>query len=622
MRFRTKTIIGIAVIEMALLGVLVGSVLSILRESNESELVRRVQLGGTILAASAKDAVISEDLATLDSLVEEAMHTGQIDFIKIIDANGVILTERGDKNVLLRPFHQESHLDQVSDGIFHWSSPVIVSGIKYGEVRLGVSTQPLSILLKSAQRWAAGIAGLEMLLVAIFSWLLGSYLVRQLEELRDASNSFAAGDFNRRVGVKGDDELAHTAIAFNQMAQQISESHALLKHENQERLKAEQLAAFEKSQAYDRSEQLSTIFALSPDGFISFNAEHRVVYVSSAFSKLTGLKAEEIVGLDEVAFINRLSLICIGDTRFLDIKKLGRLSDSNDSYLPRQQIVIRGTEKRILEVGLRMANTTSISQILFFKDITRETEVDRMKAEFLSTAAHELRTPMASIYGFTAILKSMELSEPERREFLDIIFTQSELMICIIDELLDLARIDEGRDKDFVMVTMNICELIREVVANLKVPGNNRSPELINTIEGAWVVADRLKMMQVLNNIISNSYKYSPNGGLVSIELKLHSSEDSVSQESKPTRIGIRIADNGIGMTKEQLARVFERFYRANTSSQIPGVGLGMSIVKEIVEVHGGQVTVESTYGVGTAVTIWLNCSNETDFDRPVTLSG
>lgn len=75
-------------------------------------------------------------------------------------------------------------------------------------------------------------------------------------------------------------------------------------------------------------------------------------------------------------------------------------------------------------------------------------------------------------------------------------------------------------------------------------------------------------------------------------------------------------------MTKEQLARVFERFYRANTSSQIPGVGLGMSIVKEIVEVHGGQVTVESTYGVGTAVTIWLDCSNETDFDRPVTLSG
>lgn len=610
MRFRTKTIIGIAAIEMVLLTVLVSSVLSILRESNESELVRRAQLGGTILAASAKDAVISQDLATLDSLVEEAMLTGQIDVIKILDANGEILTERGDSNVLLRSFHQESHVGQVSDGIFDWSAPVIVGGIKYGEVQLGVSTQPLSVLLKSAQQWAAGIAGLEMLLVAIFSWLLGNYLVRQLKELRDANNNFAAGDFKLRIKVKGNDELAQTAIAFNRMAQLIGESQELLKNENQERLKAQQLAAFEKSKANDRSERLSTIFELSPDGYVSFCAQHRVIHVSPAFSKLTGLRAEEIVGLDEEAFINRLSSSCVGDTCFLAINKLRTSSVSDNSLLPRQKIEIDGAEKRILEVGLCESKTASISQVMFFRDITRESEVDRMKSEFLSTAAHELRTPMASIYGFSALLKSMEFTASERQEFLDIIFTQSELMNSIISELLDLALIEERRGKDFVMATMNICELIREVVANHKVSGNDHSPELINTFEPIWIVADRKKMTQVLNNIISNSYKYSPNGGLVSIELKLQASKDSVSQESIPTRIGIRISDNGIGMTREQLARVFDRFYRANSSDGPPGAGLGMSIVKEIVEIHGGQVTVESAYGVGTAVTIWLVCSS------------
>ena len=102
MRFRTKTILGVAAIEMALLAVLVGSALSILRESNETELIRRVQLGGKLLAAAAKDAVISQDLATLDSLVDEAMASGQIDFVRILDSGGVVLSKRGEAALLAR----------------------------------------------------------------------------------------------------------------------------------------------------------------------------------------------------------------------------------------------------------------------------------------------------------------------------------------------------------------------------------------------------------------------------------------------------------------------------------------------------------------------------------------
>ncbi|MCX7171720.1 MAG: HAMP domain-containing protein, partial [Proteobacteria bacterium] len=307
MRFRTKTILGVALIEMALLAVLVGSALSVLRASNEAELVRRVQLGGKLLAAAAKDAVISQDLATLDSLVDEAMASGQIGFVRILDNSGVVLTQRGEAAVLARPFHQESNIDQVTDGVFDWSTPVLAGGIHHGAVQLGISTDPLNVLLSSAQRWAAGIAGLEMLLVALFSWLLGSYLTRQLGALRKASQHFAIGDFEHRVLVKGGDELAETALAFNLMAQQVGESRELLHSENLKRLEAQQEAELARARAEDRNEQLAAIFALSPDGFISFDSSHRIKYVSPAFARLTGLDGATLIGLDEAGFSARLA---------------------------------------------------------------------------------------------------------------------------------------------------------------------------------------------------------------------------------------------------------------------------------------------------------------------------
>ena len=128
MRFRTKTIIGVALIEIALLAVLVGSALQALRDSNELELTRRVQLGGKLIAAAAKDAVISQDLATLDSLVIEAMASNQIAYVRILDASGEVLAKRGDAAALARTFHLETAIDQVDDGIFDWSGQVMSGG--------------------------------------------------------------------------------------------------------------------------------------------------------------------------------------------------------------------------------------------------------------------------------------------------------------------------------------------------------------------------------------------------------------------------------------------------------------------------------------------------------------
>jgi signal transduction histidine kinase len=168
-------------------------------------------------------------------------------------------------------------------------------------------------------------------------------------------------------------------------------------------------------------------------------------------------------------------------------------------------------------------------------------------------------------------------------------------MVSIINELLDLARIEARRGKDFNIQRIDLGELLREIVGGFKSPDGRPSPQPPPAAGARWVRGDRKKLTQAIGNVLSNAYKYSPAGGSVSIEFP-----------EAGEQVGVRIRDQGIGMTPEQLGRVFERFYRADSSGKIPGTGLGMSIVKEIVDLHGGHIELESKVGAGTTVTIWL----------------
>lgn len=352
-----------------------------------------------------------------------------------------------------------------------------------------------------------------------------------------------------------------------------------------------------------RTALLDAIFELSPDGFISFDENKRVTYVSPGFTHMTGLDAARLVGLEEQDFSDKLAQLCGTDSSFNGIEDLNK-TNVNCEHDERVLIELAQPVKRVLEVGLRTGDVSSVSQIMYFHEVTYETEVSHMKSEFMSTAAHELRTPMASIYGFAELLLANDFDESSRNEFLNIIFKQSSLMSSILNELLDLARIEERRGKDFILETIPAQDLISEVVIEFKLPNGRMAPVLIMPSRVTHMIADHKKVYQAILNVLSNAYKYSPGGGQITIEL-IASSADQPSEMEMPA-IGIRISDMGIGMTEAQQERVFERFYRADNSGKITGTGLGMSIVKEIVLLHGGLVTLESALGTGTTVTLWL----------------
>ncbi|CAK0747977.1 putative Histidine kinase [Gammaproteobacteria bacterium] len=355
---------------------------------------------------------------------------------------------------------------------------------------------------------------------------------------------------------------------------------------------AEEIQRRETLEAHlkERTEQLEAIFTLSSDGFVTFGPTHRASYISPGFWKITGLADAISVGLTFDDFIERIAAHCA--TGSLEPLRGGHGSGQT-------RIELRQPGSPVLTVAVRFGAGDVVAEILYFRDITHETAVERIKNEFLAMAAHELRTPMASIYGFTEVLLSQDLSA-EIRELLEIIFHSSELVITIINELLDLARIEARQGKDFHLERIDARALVDEIVIHFKVPAGSTSPlKSVMELDHYWIRADHKKLIQALGNVLSNAYKYSPHGGAVTIELL-----------ATPPRVGICITDQGIGMTPQQLNRIYERFYRADTSGKIPGAGLGMSIVKEIIELHGGVIEIVSELGIGTRVTLWLPMAN------------
>ena len=335
---------------------------------------------------------------------------------------------------------------------------------------------------------------------------------------------------------------------------------------------------------YLRTERLNAVFDLSPDGFVVLDKRGEVSIVNPAFERMTGLFAGDMVGQSVVAFEDALMARCTASDAIVG-EVPGR--DLLHMHTPTVRTLLRRVRH-----GAQEQDT-----VMYFRDITHELEVDRMKSEFLAMAAHELRTPMVSIFGFTELLLKRQFKDEHRQDMLGTIHKQAGILINLVNELLDLARIEARRGKDFNRRLQPVWPIIEQALAGLKVPDDRPKASVSLDVTDVLVAADTDKLGQAVLNVLSNAYKYSPKGG----DIQLRAIFDADQQQ-----VVIEVQDKGIGMSPDQLARVFERFFRADPSGNIPGTGLGMSLVKEIVSLHQGTVDVLSTLGEGTTVRLRL----------------
>jgi signal transduction histidine kinase len=232
-------------------------------------------------------------------------------------------------------------------------------------------------------------------------------------------------------------------------------------------------------------------------------------------------------------------------------------------------------------------------------DITDITLVDRMKSEFIATAAHELRTPMTSIFGYAELLKDMPFNAEEQKEITTTIYTQSKAMIVLINDLLDMAKMEAQATKFYQMTLQPIAPILEALTSTFIASKDHNNVVLNISANLPDVNVDKIKIEQAINNLLNNAYKYSPNNDEINMQATEVMHEGSA-------KVLITIQDHGIGMTPEQLKRIYEKFYRADQSGSVPGTGLGMAIVRDIITRHDGTIEIESKPGVGTKVMLYL----------------
>jgi signal transduction histidine kinase len=222
-----------------------------------------------------------------------------------------------------------------------------------------------------------------------------------------------------------------------------------------------------------------------------------------------------------------------------------------------------------------------------------------MKSEFLTTASHELRTPLSSVMGFSELL-TMHYYGPEKtKEIAKSINKQSIRLKQIVDDLLDVASIESNTIDMLDMVQDTLEITLIELCEDFSGSDNFHSIDFHKPKFWPIVEFEPSKIRQIISNILNNAYKYSPKSPKVKVSTKLRITEET-------SEFGVIVEDNGIGMTPENLSHVGERFYRADNSGNITGTGLGISIIKELISMHKGEFQIESKFGQGTVVTIWL----------------
>jgi PAS domain S-box-containing protein len=357
-----------------------------------------------------------------------------------------------------------------------------------------------------------------------------------------------------------------------------------------------------KQRLIERTARLNATFDLSPDGFAVFDARGELITSNPALRHMLG-NIPAWTPLDR--FDEWVRNLCEDPASYHPVAQA-----PNDGI--KHTLVLARPSHMVLERDIRRHLGGSGETFVYFRDVTHQFEVDRMKSEFLATAAHELRTPLASILGFTELMIHRQYSEEKRKDLLQTVHRQGTLLNNLIQELLDLSRIEARQGKDFHIVPTPLATIIDAAVRGTTHQELGRQV-CMEPLPDWHVMADASKIEQALTNLLSNAFKYSPGGGDVRLTVR------EAERDGQAFAV-VSVQDQGIGMTPAQLARAFERFYRADSSGNIPGTGLGLNLVKEIAEIHGGTVELESVPGEGTTASLWLRQAT-TAVDSDATVS-
>jgi len=506
----------------------------------------------------------------------ETAHTGKFDAInEKIDKNGGVYIKKFKNELAV----YACYLDLSS-------KPAFIIETRYPR---NITTGGLNALRSSFFVLVISI----VFILSLLHYFMKNSILYPIEKLRKfASNPSNYKHHKEQIPIGNSDEIGDLAQDMNKMAKIIGKQTQRLNNSKKELecLVEKRTAQLERSldEIIKANNQIDGILKSLADGLIVTDNRNRVVLMNHAAEQMLGVRLSETAGRP-FDLASQEKILC------------SNLGESVDRKQDRYQFdfKIPGGEPgrfRVMRARtspLQNGREAESGLVTIIADVTHEREIDRMKTEFISTAAHELRTPVTSIKGFSEILMTRaDIGSEEKNKFLAYINEQSDELTSIIDDILDITRIESGRGFALNKKAVAVGDIIHKSLSPFLDSVTACQFELNLPEKETVLDLDPDKMVQVMKNLLSNATKYSPEGGQIKVTGRVHGG-----------RYLISVEDEGIGMLPEQIERVFDKFYRVDASNtSLEGSGLGMSIVKHIVEAHGGTVRVESQLGRGTAV--------------------
>ncbi|QPC47904.1 cell wall metabolism sensor histidine kinase WalK [Mangrovibacillus cuniculi] len=451
---------------------------------------------------------------------------------------------------------------ETGDRLWIRASPITTLGEVEGVILVMGNLETVFSQLKDINKIFFNGTAIALLITALLGILLAQTITRPISDMRKQALAMAKGNFSRKVRVYGYDEIGQLAITFNNLTKRLQEAQAMTEGERR---------------------KLSSVLAYMTDGVIATDRKGRIILINEPAAKLLNVSRETVMSQPLV------DLLEIQDTYTFE-----NIMEQNDSlildYSTQNQPYMLRANFSVIQKETGFVNGV----IAVLHDVTEQEKIDIERREFVANVSHELRTPLTTMRSYLEALAEGAWQDDEiAPRFLEVTQEETERMIRLVNDLLQLSKMDS---KDYRMNTdwINFTSLFNRVIDRFDLSkSQNVSFKRLLIEEAVFVEIDQDKITQVLDNIISNALKYSPEGGQVTFTTSY-----------KDEFLLISVKDEGMGIPRDKVEKIFERFYRVDKARtrQLGGTGLGLAIAREMVEAHGGRIWAESEEGKGTTI--------------------
>ena len=529
----------------------------------------------------------NESYAELNEIVNNLFNISDAE-IQIIDANGIVLsTSLHSNSSRIGQKNTQAEVVSALQGIKDNESEIVDSngqrkkivaqpvgdGTKVlGAVYIVASMEPLYNTMNRINQIFLSGTIIALVLTVFLGVILAHTITNPIKEITRRAKAMADGNFNQKVEIKGQDEIGQLGDAFNEMTNRLKEA---------------------LSMNVEEREKLASILTNMNDGVIATDSQGSVILINR--------RARQMLRLDDAKA--RVERMPISDILGIPEEQVARYMQGEEHMTT----MIIGNDEvddpltiRVVFTPLRRPNKGFTGMIAVLHDVTEQEKLEQARKEFVANVSHELRTPLTTIKSYLEALDEGAVDDPAlAHRFIGVIRNETERMIRLVSDLLQLSRLDSGKAL-IVREPVHVPDMLEEVADRFSFQLQQKQISIdIRVDPGVGeVMIDRDQIDQVLDNLVSNSIKYTSEGGSIEIRARM----------SDKDWLEITIADNGIGIPKKDLHRIFDRFYRVDKarSRSMGGTGLGLSIAREIVKAHGGTITLESELNRGTRVTFAL----------------